>query len=76
MLWATGYLCDFLSVERFDSDCGRMYALRGVPCGVVCDMSLTRVVVHVISSLVSGNDVFACPSVAQLTMFTASEGKH
>lgn len=37
---------------------------------------LTRIAVDVTSGLVSGDDVFARPSVAQLTVLSASEGKH
>lgn len=41
-----------------------------------CNGRLTRVVVHVVSGLVSGNDVLARPSVTQLTVLSAAEGKH
>ena len=35
MLWATSYLCDMLSIERFDGDCRQIYAFRGTSCYVV-----------------------------------------
>ena len=37
---------------------------------------LTGIVVHVVSGLVPGNDVFARSSVAQLTVLSAAEGKY
>jgi len=37
---------------------------------------LTRIIVHVVGGLVSGNDVFTRSSVAQLTVFTATKGKY
>lgn len=35
VLWATSYLCNMLSVERFNGDCGPIYASRGVPCNAM-----------------------------------------
>lgn len=75
MLRATGYLSHMLSVERFDGNCRPMYALRG-PVATRQSVRLTRIVMYVIGGLVSGDDMFTRPSVAQLTVLSTSEGKH
>lgn len=75
MLRATRYLCDMLSVERFDGNCGSMYALRE---SLVerWGAALTRIAMDIAGGLVSGNDVFARPSITQLTVLSASKGKN
>ena len=35
VLWAASYLCNVLSVERFNGDCVPIYASRGVPCDAI-----------------------------------------
>jgi hypothetical protein len=73
VLRAAGYLRNVLSVERFDGDWRQMYALRKPlrRC-----RRLTRIVVNVVGGLISGDDVFTRPSVAQLAVLSASERKH